>query len=346
MTVHTLNPLEDSRWATFVQGHPQTSVCHTAGWLQAMRLTYGYEPVVYTTCPPTATLTNGIVLCRVSSWLTGRRLVSLPFVDHCEPLVEDASERRELLTALQHAVDEEHLKYVEIRPLTSDLQGEAGLETCSSFCFHQLDLRPSLDQLLRNTHKNAVQSQIRRAEREALSYEEGRSDALLSKFYELLLLTRRRHKLPPQPIQWFRNLAVCLGDQLRIRVASKEKRPIASILTLSCGDTLVYKYGCSDASSHNLGAIPFLLWHAIREAKETGLQKLDLGRSDCDNTGLITFKERWGATRSMLTYIRCSARRVAAPHAGYGMDTAKRVFARMPDCLLTTAGRLLYRHIG
>jgi hypothetical protein len=29
-----------------------------------------------------------LVFCRVRSWLTGRRSISLPFSDHCEPLVE------------------------------------------------------------------------------------------------------------------------------------------------------------------------------------------------------------------------------------------------------------------
>ena len=36
--------------------------------------------------PPDEPLENGFLFCRVESWLTGRRLVSLPFSDHCEPL--------------------------------------------------------------------------------------------------------------------------------------------------------------------------------------------------------------------------------------------------------------------
>ncbi len=43
---------------------------------------------VLTTCAPDAPLTDGVVFCEVDSWLTGRRLVSLPFSDHCEPLLQ------------------------------------------------------------------------------------------------------------------------------------------------------------------------------------------------------------------------------------------------------------------
>jgi hypothetical protein len=344
--VYTFNPLVGPRWREFVGRHAQASVFHTPQWLEAVRRTYGYAPVVYTTCPPTASLTSGIVFCRVSSWLTGRRMVCLPFADHCEPLVEGPEDWNEFSKFLPALIARENCQYVEIRPLRSDLVTGPGLDKGRSFFLHVLDLRPTLEDLFRGFHKDSTQRKIRRADREALGYEQGRSEVLLNKFYRLLLLTRRRHKLPPHPIEWFRNLIACLGDRLTIRVASHQGRPVASILTLSYRETLVYKYGCSDASSHNLGAMQFLFWKAIQEAKEGSFQKFDLGRSDLDNAGLITFKERWGATRSTLTYVRCSARRLRSITDGYGMRLAKEVFARMPDGLLTTAGKLLYRHIG
>jgi lipid II:glycine glycyltransferase (peptidoglycan interpeptide bridge formation enzyme) len=64
---------------------------------------------------------------------------------------------------------------------------------------------------------------------------------------------------------------------------------------------MVCKYGGSDARFHNLGGIQMLLWQAIKEAKEAGVEELDLGRSDLNNQGLITFKNRWSATRSTFT---------------------------------------------
>jgi lipid II:glycine glycyltransferase (peptidoglycan interpeptide bridge formation enzyme) len=161
-----------------------------------------------------------------------------------------------------------------------------------------------------------------------------------------MLKTRRRHKLPPQPISWFRNLIACLGERLTIRVASKDREPIASVLTLSHRDTLVYKYGCSDERYHSLGPVPFLFWDAIRDARENGLQEFDLGRSDLTNPGLINFKTHLGAKASMLEYVRFSAARTAPATEDRGMYVAKRLFACMPDGLLTTTGRLLYRHVG
>ncbi len=50
-----------------------------------------------------------------------------------------------------------------------------------------------------------------------------------------------------------------------------------------------------------------LFWNTIQEAKASGLRYLDFGRTDADQEGLITFKNRWGATQSVLTYSRYGA---------------------------------------
>jgi hypothetical protein len=346
VTVYRLDPLTDPRWPRFVESHADASVFHTRGWLEALRRTYGYEPLAFTTSPPHAELSSGIAVCRISSWLTGRRLVSLPFADHCEPLTASPSDGSTLIASLRDFATADNCGYLEIRPRAAALD-DAGLVPSGSFAFHHVDLRPPIADLFGRLHKSTIQRKIRRAEQAGLGYERGTSESLLRQFYDLMVLTRRRHTLPPQPIAWFRNLVTCLGDRLTIRVATLDGRPVASVLTLSHGRTLVYKYGCSDAAFHHLGSMPFVLWKVIEEAKAIGMDELDLGRSDWDNTGLITFKDRWGAVRSTVTYLRGNiARRKTGGHTEYGASLARRAFARMPDRFLTTAGRLLYRHIG
>ena len=105
-----INPITDSRWPEFILHHPSSSVFHTPAWLTALQRTYGYTPLVLTTSPPGSKIENGIPFCRVNSILTGKRLVSLPFSDHCQPLSADG-----LLQALPAICREQHLKYVELR---------------------------------------------------------------------------------------------------------------------------------------------------------------------------------------------------------------------------------------
>jgi len=345
-TVYNLDPTQDPRWAEFLRRHPQASVFHTPGWLEALHRTYGYQPIAYTTSRPGSDLNSGLVFCRIYSRLTGRRLVSLPFSDHCDPLVSKPEDLSSILHGLQRIQADERFKSIEIRPLESSAIEWGNFAAAESFYLHKVDLHPSLDQLFRNLQKDSIQRKIRRAEREGLICEEGRSEALLSKFYRLMLVTRRRHELPPAPLDWFRNLVDCMGEKLTIRVACKNERPIAAVLILSHKNTVVYKYGCSDAEFHNLGGMPFLLWKTIENAKKEGAEQLDLGRSDMDNPGLVQFKERLGASRSTLTYVKFPASRARSANASWKMHIAKLVVSYLPDRCLITAGRLLYPHIG
>jgi len=56
-TVHVLDPLTDPRWPEFIERHPAASVFHSRGWLRALQMTYGYEPLAVTTSGPTEPLT-------------------------------------------------------------------------------------------------------------------------------------------------------------------------------------------------------------------------------------------------------------------------------------------------
>lgn len=344
-----IDPIEDVRWIRLLEEHPNASVFHTPGWLRALKRTYGYEPIAFTTSQPGMSLSNGVVFCQVKSWVTGSRLVSLPFSDHCQPLVDSSVSFESLLSAIHAEAQDGRWRYIELRPRVSQsavLDCGANMPVGEQFFFHCLDLQRDTNSLFLGFHKSCIQRKIRRAEREDLSYESGRSSHLLSKFYRLLVRTRRRHQLPPQPIVWFENLVDCLGESLTIRVVSKDGQPIASIMTLGFKTSLVYKYGCSDERFHNLGGMPLLFWSAIQEARQSGYQELDFGRSELDNEGLVQFKGHFGADCSHLTYYRSPAAPIGGLARNWGNRATRHVLSRVPDSVLVPVGNLLYRHLG
>lgn len=339
--VHVLDPLSNARWEDFLGRHPRASVFHSSRWLGALNRTYGFEPIVLTTTAK-GPLENGLALCRVST-LRSQRLVSLPYSDHCEPLVDNPDDLSTVIGFLAEEVDKKRWNSLELRPRCLV---PADLGRSVRYCLHTLDLTLPAEKIFNGFHHSCTRRAIRRAEREGLRYEAGTSDRLLSSFYDLLRLTRRRHGLPPQPLSWFRNLGSCLGDGLAVHVVDKNGVPVAGILTLSFKKTMVYKYGGSDARYHRLGSMPFLFWRAIQEAKLRGLEELDLGRSALDQPGLTTFKDHLGATRSALTYYVYPERRLGRAFAGPLARVARRVVAHLPDAALDFAGQLLYKHLG
>jgi len=346
---YQFDPIQDPRWATLVNAHPKASVFHTMPWLRALRSTYGYDILAFTTSPPTGELKNGIVFCHVDSWLTGHRLVSLPFSDHCEPLCDSSEELKFLILCGQSALEQEKCKYLQVRPIHGNVgqtEGGTGCFPAAEYFLHTLDLRPDLDDLFRGFDKDSVQRRIQRADRAELSEKCGRSEELLRDFYSLFLVTRRRQRVPPTPYLWFQNLVEELGDALEIRVAYMEETPIAAIITVRFRDVAYYKYGCSDTRFNKYGATPWLFWKAMVSAKLGGAVDFDLGRTQLNNSGLLAFKNRWVPHPTRLLYWQYPY----APHrstAGqWKSKLAAQCFSYLPQVVQTNIGKLLYKHVG
>jgi CelD/BcsL family acetyltransferase involved in cellulose biosynthesis len=347
--VYTIQPLADARWQHLIDQHGESSVFHTPAWLGALKRTYGNEPVAYTTSPPGSALRDGLVFCSVNSRLTGKRMVSLPFSDHCEPLLDRDEEIGAFYAALGETLRRGQ-DYFEFRSRREFGESPALYRQNHRFCFHALDLTPSLDSLFKECHKDCIQRRIRRAEKAGLTYQAGRSAEFLEAFYRLLIYTRRRHQVFPQPKTWFQNLIACFGERLAIRVAFFGGRPVASILTLRHKDTLVYKYGGSDARFHALGSVPFLFWQTIQEARHDGIRILDLGRSDLDQPGLILFKDRFGAKKSTLSYSRFSDSPFPAPNSvppeTWSTKLMRSSARHLPHFMMPVVGSFVYRHVS
>lgn len=345
-----LDPLRDPRWRKLLEWHPDAGVFHTPEWLRALRDCYGYEPVAYTSAGEGQPLRDGIVFCRVRSWLTGERLVSVPFADHCQPLLEGGAEA-ESWRRLIAAAEPDARGYIEIRPLRAPWSGASNGDWRESetFALHIAPISGEREALLRTFSKDCVQRRIRRAERAGLEVEAGRAAGLLEEFFALHAVTRRRHGLPPQPRAWFRHLAAAFGDALTVYVARQRGRAVATIVTLQFRERLTYKYGASDAAQHALGAMPLLMWRAIEDGRAGGAQELDLGRSDLANAGLIAYKGHWNARVQALVYFRSGGVGRGEQRLPWHKVLHRpmlAVAAHLPEPLLIAAGEILYRHIG
>ena len=347
--IYEIDPLRDPRWNDFVQRHPRASVFHSMGWLEALRKTYGYEPVVLTSSLPTEEVENGLLLCRIRSWLTGNRLVSLPFSDHCAVLCDSAEDIERLIGELQSGILLKEWKYFEFRPsdeTSSNSAQKLEFKATSNYVLHSIDLRPKSEDIFSRFDKDSVRRRIRHAEQIGVVERCGSSEDMLRHFFRLVVRTRARHSLPPQPFEWFKNLLESMGNAADLRLAYWEDKPVAGVLTLHFKRTSYYKYGASDETQHKLGAMPFLLWRAILNAKSRDSISFDLGRTREDELGLMRFKSRWTSNFEPLTYWTYPSDRSLTSLNDWKLTMVKHLCAVLPPWLLAAAGRTIYRHVG
>ncbi|HZS55079.1 MAG TPA: GNAT family N-acetyltransferase [Bryobacteraceae bacterium] len=291
-------------------------------------------------------MSNGVVFCRVQSWFTGRRLVSLPFSDHCEPLVGTSEDFATLLSSIQEKARLENCSYAEVRSTRAfSTITSHGWPEMRRYFLHRLDLRGGPAMVFSNFHSACVQRRIGRAEKSGISIREGRDPGILKDFYQLVIETRRRHGLLPPPKIWFANVAKYLGRSALIYCAYKDGRAVGAILALEFKNTLYYKNGASLPQFHKLGVMPYLLWHAIHTGIDRGLKVLDWGRSDCDNLGLVTFKERWNAERQPISYLRWPGGRPSADRTWIRRLLPATCKIAPANCL-AALGAFSYRHFA
>src|SRR5579885_3460620 len=112
-----IDPLADRRWPEFLSVQPGSSVFHTPCWLEALHRTYGHKPAALIASGPHGEITDALVFCRLHSPLSGRRLISIPFSDHCEFLITRDVQAAELLSQFGETARAEECAYGEIRPV-------------------------------------------------------------------------------------------------------------------------------------------------------------------------------------------------------------------------------------
>ena len=93
-------PTTSDDWLEFLSSQPDADIFHHPSWIEFLAECYGYIPSLLVLRGEGGRIRGGLPLMQVNSWLTGRRVISLPFSDFCPPLAVDETAMSELVRAL------------------------------------------------------------------------------------------------------------------------------------------------------------------------------------------------------------------------------------------------------
>jgi CelD/BcsL family acetyltransferase involved in cellulose biosynthesis len=335
--------VEDPRWLEFVQLHPRALIFHHPSWINLIAESYGFQKFVLAAIGEKGQLQGGLPVSEINSWLTGRRMVSLPFTDYCPPLVSEEN----VISALTEYL----IAYSRDTKATScevrwELPENQGITQLNAFTLHHLGLSTDYGLILQNM-KKGHRYNIRQAEKSGLQIRRITTLAEMQEFYRLQLITRRRLGVPAQPRKFFDRLwdnilAKGLGF---VSLVYYQSQPVAGAVFFIYQKTITYKYSASDDRYWDLYPNNLLLWDAIKWACQNGYLTFDFGNSPVDNKGLRNFKQGWGTVEQPLIYSYIG-KKIPARQTGTLNRAMTAVIKHSPVVVCRLAGQLLYGHFG
>jgi len=345
MNLEIVNPIRCPSWDEMVLAKPGYSFFHSAAWARVLHESYGYVPRYFTV------FENGgisalIPVMEVKSFLTGKRGVSLPFSDYCEPVALDEGEFQKLFESLVKFGRRSGWSYLEIRGSNDFF---LHMPYCSYHHGHVVDIAKNPDEIYTG-FRSSVGRNIKKALKGGVRVDISQSADFLEEYYRLHCMTRRKHGLPPQPERFFKNIQnYVIRQGLGVVVLARHReKTVAGAVFFTLGKKAVYKYGASDHAYQHLRANNLVMWEAIRRFADEGFESLCLGRTEPENLGLERFKSGWGARKRIIKYYRYDTSKnvFVANLSGGATKAHNTLLTKMPVAILKPMGKLLYKHMG
>ena len=343
MSIQHLDPVIDSQWDSKIANFSMASFFQSSLWAKVLCASYHYNSHYFADIAPYE-IKALIPMMEINSWITGRRGVSLPFSDECEPLCTDSDLFLKLFHEAKIFGSKRSWQFFEFRGGKEWLRGATPFE---SYFGHRLDLRKSQESLFKCLHNSTKGALLKASSLGLLVEFSQRLDDLY--IYDLMCKARRRQGLPPQPYKFFKNIYryVFAANHGCIALARLEGKPIAGAIFFHFKNRVIYKFAASAEKFRTLYPNNLILWKAILWHQHRGFDILEFGRTPESNHGLRKFKLNWNAEEYKIDYFRYNVRtknftkpKKRSSRMGFP------IFKLFPISLSKIVGAALYKHVG
>jgi FemAB-related protein (PEP-CTERM system-associated) len=260
------------------------------GWLNVLARAFSHSP--YCLEVRESGQTRGILpLAYVNTWLFGRYLVGLPYLNSGGVMADNdgtAALLVEEAVNLANTLNVRHLELRHERPLE-----HAALTHARTDKVHmRLDLPTDVDKLWKQVSAK-VRNQIRKGQKAGLTVEWGGQD-LLSDFYAVFSRNMRDLGTPVYSKKLFANILAEFSARAEICLVRAGKSAVA-------GAILLHGWGVSEVPSasclreyNDVCANMLMYWHLLERAVQRKQEMFDFGRSS-EDSNTFRFKKQWGA---------------------------------------------------
>ena len=329
--------------AADLSGHRFVSVFSSEPWIEVLTATYGFN-VKASTIVQGGETRAAIFYSEISD-IRGERVVSLPFSDYCDAVVESEAEWQELIAPILGL--KVPVRFRTVFNNVPHLDQRFAQDVCA--LWHGVDLRRPESELWNNL-KDTARRNIKRAQKHGVTIREGQTVDDVQTFYRLHCHVRKsKYRLLAQPFSFFENIhaSFAAGNRITVLLAELDGVAIAGILFLIHGGILYYKFNASTDLEFRPNDL--LAWSGILLGQRRGLSRLDFGLSDLAQPGLIAFKRKFATDEKNIIQMQWSPIGYANSHArqtGKVLSNLTQILTapEVPDSVARASSELLYRY--
>jgi len=328
----------------YLSGKSQASPYQHIQWLIAVKNAYGFD-YSYLLAKAEDQLVGILPVCMFKSLSGNKNICSLPFCD-VGGVVADSNEIKDAL--IQHAlkiVDQQRATSLEMRQrLTCQ---EPNVDMTDQKVSMLLDLPDTADSLF-ESFKSKLRSQIRKAEKNGLTFDYANDKKSVEDFY--YVFSRNMHNLgsPTHSKKWFHALRESYGKDFLVGRVWFEDKIVGSGILLFSGNNVSIPWASTLRDYNRLAPNMMLYWNLLRISCERGCKQFDFGRSTYGE-GTYRFKQQWGAEPVLLdwqTLDKQGEPEVASIGKSRIRDVVESVWKKLPLPVANTIGPHLRRHIS
>jgi FemAB-related protein (PEP-CTERM system-associated) len=232
-----------------------------------------------------------LALAHVRSWIFGRFLVSLPYLNYGGVVAEDEATARLLVDEAVRLADALNVRYLELRH-ERPLAHPALTQTRTDKVHMRLALPGKVEELW-NALPAKVRNQIRKGQKSDLTVAWGGQE-LLGEFYTVFSHNMRDLGTPVYGRGLFRSILRQFPGLAELCVVRAGRQPVAAALLLH-GSGITEVPSASSLRDFNPTCANMLLyWHLLERSVQRRQGWFDFGRSSKESN-TFRFKKQWGA---------------------------------------------------
>ncbi|MBF0309511.1 MAG: FemAB family PEP-CTERM system-associated protein [Magnetococcales bacterium] len=290
LKIRRLEQGEEARWDAFVEGCPEATFFHRAGWQTVLRRAFGHVGHFLLAEDEKGLIRGVLPLARVRSLLFGDALLSTPFAVYGgaaadAPRVAAHLHREAARLAGQLGVD-----HLELRLQTAAAVPE-GWPVKDLYCTFRRGI-------VADAEKNQLsiprkqRAEVRRGVDQGLSFRVGRE---WRPCWDIYAESLRNLGTPVFTPRYFPILGEVFGpDCETLLVSNREGSAVAAVLSFYFRDTVLPYYGGGTPAARSCGAYAYMYWQLMNHAAANrGCGIFDFGRSK-QGTGSFDFKRYFG----------------------------------------------------